>query len=423
MDGGHLLMSRKERLRKSVLERVAAGELSQAAAAGMLGVSVRQMKRICGRYRAEGDAGLVHRGRGRRSSRACAPSFREQVVKRYEEAYEGLGPTLAAEKLAEEGLAVDHETLRRWLLKEGKWQRRRRRAQHRERRPRREHFGELVQLDGSHHAWHGEERSHSCLMSLVDDATGRCMTLMAEEETTEAAMALLQRWIERYGVPRALYTDRKSVYVTERPPTLEEQLANEEPVTAFGLSCSKLGIQIIRAYSPQAKGRVERKHGVYQDRLCHELRLRGIITVEETDRMLKEEFDEQLNQKFAKPAGSPHDFHRPLPKGTDLRDIFCLEETRVLANDWTISYQRKIYQIARLNSPLPKPKSKITVRVWKDGSIHLLRGQQRLVFKRLEEPVPKPEPKAVQAKAPQGKSKPAHTHPWRKRALAKQADK
>lgn len=344
------------------------------------------MKRIFGRYREERDSGLVHRSPGRSSSRNSAPTFREQVVGRYEESYDGLRPTLAAEKLAEEGLSVDHETLRRWLLKEGNW-------------PRREHFGELVQLDGSHHAWHCEEWPHSCLMSLVDDATGRCMTLMAEDETTEAAMALLQRWRERNGVRQSLYTDRKNVHVSDRPQTLEEQLANQEPVTAFGLACSKLGIEILRAYSPQAKEPVERKHGVYQDRLCHELRLRGITGVEETDRMLAEEFDEQPNQKFAKPAGSPHDFHRPLPKCTDLRDIFCLEETCVLANDWTISYQRKICQIARLNSPLPKPKSKITERVRRDGSIHLLRGHQRLVFKRLEEPVPT-ELKANQTKAP-----------------------
>lgn len=412
------MMSRKERLRKSVLDRVVSGELSQAEAAGMLGLSTRHMKRVMGRYRKEGDAGLVHRSRGRRSVRAYPPEFRAQVLRRYEEAYLGLGPTLAAEKLAEDGLDVDHETLRRWLLEEGKLQRRRKRSQHREQRPRKEHFGELVQMDGSHHHWFGPEGPRSCLMSLVDDATGRAMTLLAEEETTEAAMMLLQQWIERYGVPRALYTDRKSVYITERAPTLEEQLANQEPLTAFGHSCNKLDIRIIPARSPQAKGRVERKHGVYQDRLCHELRLRGITTMEEANRLLKQEFDEQLNEKFARVARSSHDFHRPLSKDIDLRNVFCLEETRVLNNDWTISYCTKTFQVSALNSPLPKPKTKITVRIWRDGSIHLLHREQRLSFKILPVPPPKPEKPSKRAKPPRSKPKPRRDHPWRKRALA-----
>jgi transposase len=411
-------MSRKERLRKSVLDQVSSGVLTQAEAARMLGLSSRHMKRVMARFRTEGDAGLVHRGRGRRSSRAHTPEFREQVLKQYEEEFTGLGPTLAAEKLAEEGLAVDHETLRRWLLQEGKWQRRRKRAQHRERRPRKEHFGELLQMDGSHHHWFGEDHPRCCLMSLVDDATGRAMTLMAQEETTEAAMTLLQCWIERYGVPAALYTDRKSVYITERAPTLQEQLENQEPLTAFGQSCDKLDIKIIAARSPQAKGRVERKHGVYQDRLCHELRLRGISTIEDTNTLLQEEFDEALNQKFAQVAGSSHDFHRPLSKGLDLRDVFCLEETRVLCNDWCISYLNKVLQVAKLNSPLPKPKSRITVRIWHDGSIHLLHGKQRLVFHKLPERPPKEQP-AKAPKAPRPKTTPAYDHPWKRLAIAR----
>jgi hypothetical protein len=370
------------------------------------------------RFRLEGDAGLVHRSRGRRSSRAHTLELRGQVLERYEKEYKGLGPTLAAEKLGEAGLVVDHETLRRWLLQAGKLQRRRKRSQHREQRPRKEHFGELVQMDGSHHQWFGEEHPHCCLMSLVDDATGRSMTLLAQEETTEAAMALLQQWIERHGVPRALYTDRKNVYITERAPTLEEQLADQEPLTAFGLSCSKLDVRIIPARSPQAKGRVERKHGVYQDRFFHELRLRNITTIVEANRLLKEEFDEQLNEKFARVAGSPHDFHRPLGKDIDLRDVFCLEETRVLNNDWTISYCRTVIQVSSLNSPLPKPKSKITVRLWRDGSMHLLHREQRLVFKILPAPPQKPEKPSKLAKAPRPKTKPRRDHPWRERALA-----
>lgn len=419
MERGYLLMSRKERLRKSVVERIVSGELLQVEAASLLGLSERQMKRIYRRYRLEGDAGLIHRGRGRQCSGRTKPAeLRKCILERYQEVYKGFGPTLAAEKLAQEGLVIDHETLRRWLIAEGLWQRRRKRGQHRQRRVPKEHFGELVQLDGSHHAWYGPEQSHTCLMSMVDDATGLAMTLMAEQETTEAAMMLLWRWVERHGVPKALYTDRKSVYITERPPTLEEQLAGEEPMTAFGKACKKLDIAIIPASSPQAKGRVERKHGVYQDRLCHELRLRNITTIEQTNRLLHEEFDAYLNQKFVRCPRSKHDFHRLLPPRTDLRNIFCHEYTRVLANDWTISFNGMILQVLKLNKPLPKPKAKVTVRRWLDGTIHLFYCDHPLVFDTLSQLPPKPQSQPTPSKKQRKPTKPRFDHPWRRRACS-----
>lgn len=423
MKEGHLLMSKKERLRKSVVERVGSGELSRVEAAVLLGISSRQMRRIYRRYCEEGDAGLVHRGRGHCSGRKKPEELRKQVLARYAEVYQGLGPTLAAEKLAEEGLVIDHETLRRWLIAQGQWQRHRKRGQHRQRRPPKEHFGELVQLDGSHHGWYGQDQPRACLMSLVDDATGLSMTLMAEQETTEAAMTLLQRWLERHGVPKALYTDRKNVYVPERPPTLEEQLAGEEPMTAFGKACKKLGILIIPANSPQAKGRVERKHGVYQDRLFHELRLRNITSIEETNRLLHEEFDDHLNRKFARCPRSKRDFHRLLPPRTDLRDIFCHEHTRVLANDWTLAYNGMVLQVLKLNNPLPKPKAKITVRRWLDGTLYLLYRERPLVFNVLPEPPPRTQPKPAPPKTPRAPTKPRRDHPWRRQARTMHAKK
>jgi len=395
----------------------------QVEGASLLAISARQMKRIYRRYRLEGDAGLVHRGRGKCSGRRKPEGLRNEILARYGEVYKKLGPTLASEKLAAEGLAVDHETLRRWLMAEGQWSRRRKRGPHRERRPPKEHFGELLQMDGSHHAWYGPDHPRTCLMSLVDDATGHTMTLMAEQETTEAAMTLLQRWIECHGVPKALYTDRKNVYLPDRPPTLEEQLAGEEPMTAFGKACGKLGILMIPANSPQAKGRVERKHGVYQDRLCHELRLRNITTIEETNRLLHDEFDEYLNCKFARCPRAKRDFHRPLPPRTDLRDIFCYEDTRVLANDWTISYNGLVLQVLKLNNPLPKPKAKITVRQWLDGSLHLLYHDRPLVFSLLPEPPPR-QPNPPHSPKPQrSRTKPRYDHPWRKRAATMHAKK
>jgi transposase-like protein len=287
---------------------------------------------------------------------------------------------LAAEKLSEEGLIVNHETLRRWLLEEGDWKKRRKRRAHRSRRERRAHFGALVQMDGSHHGWFGPGQPKACLMNMVDDATGITLGSMDAQETTEAAMLLLWRWIEKYGIPKALYTDKKSVYITLREATIEEQLADEVPLTAFGKACHKLGIEIIRAHSPQAKGRVERSNGTYQDRLVKELALRRITTCATTDALLKNSFCDALNEKFAQPPLEKNDYHRPLPKGLKLEDVFCFEELRKVQNDWCIRHKNRHYQILKDNRPLPKPKDKILVRTRLDGSTHLLYKDKALNF-------------------------------------------
>ncbi|MGH9382303.1 MAG: helix-turn-helix domain-containing protein [Thermoanaerobaculia bacterium] len=187
-------MSRKERQRLVELEAVRRGEQTLSAAARRLGLSYRQAKRIWGRWREDGDAGLVHRSRGRLSNRKKPGSVHQRCLELYQDRFEWFGPTLAAEKLAKEGLVVDHETLRRWLLAAGLWKVERRRPKHRRRRPRKEAFGELVQLDGSHHD--GFERggkSQDCLMGMIDDATGVRLGVMAEAETSEAAMPVLWR--------------------------------------------------------------------------------------------------------------------------------------------------------------------------------------------------------------------------------------
>ena len=347
--GGHLLMSAKERGRKVEFEGIVEGRMTIREVSGRLELSYRQCRRSYKRFREEGDTGLVHRSRGQPSNRAKRAEFRRAVLERCKERYEGFGPTFASEKLAGDGYELDHETLRRWLIADGQWRRRRKRGKHRARRPRREHFGELVQLDGSHHEWFGAGRPRTCLMNMVDDATGTTMALMANEETTEVAMRLLWRWIERYGIPKALYTDKKNVFVTDREPTIEEQLAGEEPRTAFGKACKKLGIEIIRAHSPQAKGRVERSNGVYQDRLVKELRLHGITTVEQANKLLAEGFSEALNARFEQEPASPTDFHRRVPKRLNLAEVFSWEDRRTLQNDWTIRYNNRFYQILKQN--------------------------------------------------------------------------
>lgn len=421
---GHLVLSKKERERMAKFTEVKAGRMSLKTASAALGLSYRQAKRSYQRYRELGDGGLAHRARGRPSNRRAPAAFREAVLNHYAAACWGYGPTLAAESLAEQGLAVDHETLRRWLLAEGWWKKKRARRAHRQRRPRRAQFGELVQMDGSIHQWFEGDDGYYCLMNMVDDAKGTTMALMDHGETTEVAMRLLWRWIERYGAPQAIYADNKRVFSTQRPPTPEEQLAGEAPRTAFGEACHKLGIEILSASSPQAKGRVERNHGVYQDRLVKKLAQLKITGVEAANELLAGGFCDGLNAKFAKTPASPIDAHRPLEKGLDLAEVFCREETRVLANDWCVQHHGAWYQVLKHNRPLPKPKDRVTVRVLLDGTVRLLWKNQRLAFKPVSQPPPKPEeaPKPIPPK-PKASSKPAADHVWRRQTYGNTKEK
>ena len=414
---GHLVMSVKERRKKVEFEGVGAGRMTIVDASEKLGVSYRHCRRSYKRYREEGDAGLVHRNRGRTSNRAKPPEFREAVLARYRDRYEGFGPVLATEKLAEDGYEVGRETLRCWLLEEGLWQPRRKGVKHRRMRERRAHFGELVQIDGSHHEWFGKEKGFFCLMDMVDDATGESLAMMAEEETTELAMRALWLWCKRYGIPKALYADRKNVYVTKREPTMEEQLAGQEPMTQFGKACEKLGIRIITARSPQAKGRVERKHAVYQDRFVKELRLQNIDTIEGANQLLRNGFDQGLNHKFARQPQSETDFHRPVPQELKLGEIFCFEKTAAVANDWTLCCQKRFYQILKRNEPMPRPRQRVTVRRLLDGTIQILYRDKKLRFKQIaapDAPLRYSKPAAPRPTAPKKKHKPAPDHPWRR---------
>ena len=274
---GRTWMSAEEVRRAGILERIERGELKQIEASELLGVSYRQTKRLVKRYRAIGAEGLVHGNTGRRSRHAKPEALREKAMQLVREHYSGgpgerFGPTLAAEHLSEEyGIELDHETLRRWMLEAGLWSRERRSRKHRRRRARKGHFGELLQMDGSFHEWLEKRGGRGCLINLVDDATGTTLAWFSEEETTWAVADVLRAWVQKYGIPRAIYTDWKSVY--HAPPEGEEQ---EQRLSQFGQMCGKLGIALIAANSPQAKGRVERNHGTHQDRLIKKMRRLGI---------------------------------------------------------------------------------------------------------------------------------------------------
>ena len=308
---GRIGMSERELRRVEVLARVKSKELKVGDAASLVGVSYRQAKRLWKRYREEGAKGLKHRSAGRASVRAKAARFRRRVLQLVREKYgegegERFGPTLAAEHLAsEDGMRMDAETLWRWMLEEGLWSRQRKRKGYRQRRERRRHFRELVQMDGSFRDWLEDRGPGGCLMNMTDDARSEVELRLGDEETIWAAANTLRGWIEKHGVPQALYVDWKNVY--KRAPTQGEQLRGEEPVTQFGRMCEKLGIQIIAAGSPQAKGRVERNHGTHQDRLIKKMRRKKIRTHEQANVYLQQEYLPEHNRRFRCAAAEQED--------------------------------------------------------------------------------------------------------------------
>ena len=382
---GKLPMGTKELLRAKEMAKVKAGEASLSQVAARLKVSQRQAKRIWARYKEAGDAGLLHGNLGRPSNRRIGGEIRRAALEAYREEYEDFGPTLASEKLLQrQDIRVDHETLRRWLLGEGMWKRQRRSSAYRSRRRRR--FGELVQFDGSHHEWFEGRGEACCLMNMVDDATGSTLAIMGEQETTEAAMRILWAWIERYGIPQSLYCDRKNAFVLDRDPTIKEQLAGIVPVSPFQFACERLGIEVIVAHSPQAKGRVERNHGVYQDRFVKELRLARISSIPEANQFLQNTYLPAINSRFAKEAAQPENAHVPLLNKIDLRDVFCFQEQRVVSRDWVVQFERHLYQIPSDIRGRPAPGQKVIVRKWLDASVHWYWKNRALPVRELKSP-------------------------------------
>ena len=418
-------MSKTELRRVEVLARVRSKQLRIVDASRLMQVCYRQAKRLWKRYRDEGAAGLKHRSAGRPSHHAYDVQFRKKVLRLVREKYGGpvgerFGPTLAAEHLSsEDGVKVDGETLRRWMLTEGLWSRERKRRGHRRRRERKEHFGELVQMDGSFHAWLEERGPEGCLIDMVDDATNTTWAQLGGEETIWAAAGALRTWIERYGVPLALYVDWKNLY--KRPATPSERMRGEEPMTQFGRMCAKLGIEIIAAHSPQAKGRVERVHGTHQDRLVKKLRRRATETYQAANVYLEREYLPEHNGRFARVAAGAEDYHRRAPRAAELDRIFRLESERVVSEDWVVRYDNRYFQLEPQNRHYPPARSKVLVCEGRDGSVSMEYRGRALGWKEIAAPVkPRPKGEAVSVRpvlaTVKRKRVPAADHPWRQPA-------
>jgi hypothetical protein len=272
-----------------------------------------------------------------------------------------------------------------------------------------------VQLDGSHHHWFEQRAPKACLMNMVDDAQSTTLSWLAEEETIFAAMKLLWQWIERYGLPQSLYTDKKNVYVIDEKTREKAADSGEEVFTQFGRACQQLGIKIITAHSPEAKGRVERNHGIYQDRLVKELRLAQIDTIEAGNQFLQNNYCDQLNEKFAVAPRSEVDFHRSAT-GYELASIFCIQEERTVSVDWMVRFENQFYQL----QPLRKaqvPKGKVLVRRYLNGELHFCYADRDLAYTLLPE---RPKLKTVdKRKTPKrsstsmGQYVPPADHQWR----------
>lgn len=416
-------MSSRELERVEVMGRVANKSLKLQHAAEILRLSYRQVKRLWKIYRQAGAAGLKHGHAGRLSNRAKPEKFRRQVLRLVGKKYSGseeerFGPTLAAEHLAEEdGLLIDGETLRRWMLEEGLWTRQRKRKAFRKRRERKPHFGELVQLDGSFHDWLEGRGPEGCLMDMVDDATSTVLCRLGEQETIWAAVGVLRAWIGKFGVPQALYTDWKNVY--KRQPTEAERLRGEVPLTQFGRMCQRLRIEIIAASSPQAKGRVERNHGTHQDRLVKKLRRKGLTSHAAVNEYLEREYLPEHNRRFARAAAEPEDYHRRRPSASELRQIFRLETERRISNDWVVRHDGRLLQLHPKHRHYGPSQAKALVCEWEDGTLEVYYRGGRLAYQELAEPLRKrsgeDRTQASVADPSFAKAhKPSPDHPWRR---------
>jgi transposase len=417
-----LRMNGKERKRLEVLSRVTRAEVSLSKAAELLELSYRQAKRVYRRYRLEKDAGLVHGLRGRRSNRCRDSKQREEVLVLYRERYSDFGPTLAAEYLAKEDQQqVTMSTLRRWLMSAGLWRVRKQGSKHRRWRPRKAHVGEMVQMDGSHHDWFEGRREWAVLMVMIDDATNRTYAQFFAGETTVAAMTTFRAYVQQYGLPRSLYVDRDSIYETTRDATADEELRETEALTQFGRAMNELEVKLILAHSPQAKGRVERRNGVLQDRLVKALRWAGIRDLATANGFLEEQFLPELNGKFRVEPKWSADLHRRVPKNIQLDRVLSFQESRVVQNDWTISWCNRWFQLTEANQKLALARQRILVCEQLDGTIGLWYRGRELPCVELPEQPPRGSAKKPATGPPESPVaagyKPASDHPWRRAIL------
>ena len=413
-----LTMTTRELDRLKVIHQVLAGKLTWPQAARQLGLSMRQIGRLCGRVRADGHAGIRHRLRGRRSNHQLPPGRLAEALELVKTRYPDFGPTFANEKLRQRhDVTLSTWTLRRGMIAAGLWRPRRApRAPHRAWRPRRACVGELIQLDGSTHAWF-EARGPTCVLLLyIDDATSRLQhAAFVDVEDTWTLFRSTRTYLQRFGRPGAFYVDKDSIYRINRQATVEEQLQDHAALTQFTRAMTELGIEVITAHSPQAKGRVERSFDTHQDRLVKELRLAQIATQEAGTRFVNEVYIPAHNAAYAVEPGNPTDAHRPLRRDQRLEEILTLRTSRVLAHDWTLRCQHQYYQLLPQQPLRLRPGDRLEVEQRLDGSTHLRAQGHYLTFRPIPKPAPRAQPARVVVRSRRPAPRvPASTHPWKR---------
>lgn len=406
-------MSTKELSRLEVMQRVKAKRLIQKEAAMLLGLSVRQIKRLWQKYQKQAAQGLISKRRGQASNHRLAAGVSQKALDLIKKKYSDFGPTLAHEKLTEvHKLTLSRESVRKLMIEEGLWKpRRAKKGAVHQMRERRACFGELVQIDGSEHAWF-EERGERCtLLVYIDDATGKLLELwFVPDETFFAYGAASRHYFERYGKPVAFYSDKHGIFRVNS----ELPMGATSGLTQFGRAMQELDIQIICANSPQAKGRVERANQTLQDRLVKELRLRNLSTIEAGNQYLPE-FCEDFNRRFAVPARSMHDAHRPLLKTENLDLILTRQATRLLSKNLTVQFNKVIYQIQSNRPDYALRNAQVTLCENAKGVITILYKNKPLAFttyKKLSHQAEVVDIKNIN-QVMQTPKPPAKDHPWR----------
>jgi hypothetical protein len=406
-------MSTKELSRLEVMQRLKDKRLIQKEAATLLGLSIRQIKRLWQKYQKEDAKGLISKRRGTASNNRIDAGVSQKALDLIKKKYADFGPTLAHEKLLEiHKVQLSRESVRKLMIAEGVWKpRRAKKSAVHQMRERRACLGELVQIDGSDHAWF-EERGERCtLLVFIDDATGKLLELLfVHDETFFAYCEAARHYFERSGKPVAFYSDKHGVFRVN----IQQPLGEGKGMTQFGRAMQELDIQIICANSPQAKGRVERANQTLQDRLVKELRLRNLSTIEAGNKYLPE-CCEDFNRRFAVPPRSTHDAHRPLLKTENLDLILTRQDTRLLSKNLTIQFNKIIYQIQSDRPGYALRNAQVTICENAQGVVTILYKNKSLpytIFKKLPHQAEAVDSKnlnlAIQVPIP-----PPSDHPWR----------
>jgi transposase len=375
----------REGHRYNVICEVIRGYLKVQEAAEGLRLSERQIYRIKARVEEEGMGAVIHRSRGVSRARRLTQKVKGRIIKLYETKYKGFNLTHMTEFLnEEEAIDVSRESVRQILLEDGCYTRRKKRSKHRQWREPSAREGQMLQFDTSDHDWLEGRGPKVYLVGGVDDATSSVPgARFALSDSCIENMRVLKEIVEKKGIPLSIYCDKDSKFKITRHGGVHYNLKGEYGETQIERALKELGVEIIYANSPQAKGRIERKWGTFQDRLCSELRLHGISTDEGANRYLWEEFLPKNNRQFAHPPREKGYAYRPVPKGVDLDNIFCIKEERTVNSDNTISYKSKRYQILPNAYRISFAKAKVMVHEHIDGSIHIFYKNKELKHRRI----------------------------------------